>query len=457
MSNTIDDILKQYKNEGQSGSYTYETNYGSPQQNNEYSVQRTSNVTYSNNPNPEIEKILAETRKSQNQNEILRKSGVGEQTNITVSEYGNFGGSYVNYQPYETTVVREENIKRSGVPQIQTTTYENTYEYQPSVQQSYDYKPSYETTVVREENIKRSGVNQVPTSYESKIYEVSSYDYKPSEYKNYDFKPSEYVTSNVQTTYEGREDKIKRSGVIETQPQRVTTVYETSSYQPADYKTYEVKKDFDTSNIKPYDYRSGFNNEVTYTTTTNYAPPQYDYKEYQPKVEYQPPRVVVSETVKRGGLAVASNVVVEKSTNEEQNKINMMADEIERRRNLNGELFKKLSSLQNERSEQKSILISRENEIVILKSGNVSDLKRVLQEKDAEIAALKNRSGSKISENREEIESLLIATRNKEYENEQLKTKIAALDVETRDLKIKYGKNRETNQRGAGKASEWCC
>lgn len=163
------------------------------------------------------------------------------------------------------------------------------------------------------------------------------------------------------------------------------------------------------------------------------------------------------ENVKRGGVVTQTQVVENSSSGlSEQAKIRSLEDDIERKRTSNGDSLSRLSKLQSELSDLKSQLYSRENELNILKlGGNDNELKKLLEEKEREIERLRHSQGGKV-ENRGEIENLMTAIKNKDFENEQLRKKIEEMEIQNKKLKIDYGKNKESSSHKTN-ASAWCC
>ena len=287
-------------------------------------------------------------------------------------------------------------------------------------------------------------------------------------------------TEYYNTTYQAYkpEEHIKRSGV----PQVISSSdYKVNEYKPTtDYKSYEIKTDFDKTGIQPYDYRTGAFTTYDYKPTeykasVEYKPVDYaaykpvEYAEYKPPVayqvteyvEYKPPVIEQQhhEKVKQGGLH--EEVIVEKQVvgGSEEAQIRAMAEEIERIRQSNSSTFINFTSLSKEKNEILILISQKEAEIESLRmrGGASQELIRRIEEADREIQRLKISSGGvRIVENQEECNDLLRQIRDKELENEVLKSKINECNQQRKTYMKQMEDNKETNMKIRAGTS-WCC
>ena len=295
-----------------------------------------------------------------------------------------------------------------------------------------------------------------------------------------------------------REEVVKRSGYggqVQAPPQQVEfRVESTSTPIQTDYKTFEVKTDFDRSGIQPYDYRSAnfatfeykpaeYQPPVEYKATeykqTEYKPAEYSYSTYQPApqaykvteyvvndykpAEYKPePEPVVRfEGVKRAGVSTTTTVTETVTMGgSEQEQIRLMGEEIERIRLANIDSFNRYSRLQEERRELLIRIENYESELIVIRgggAGNNRELQLRIEEKQREIDLLKSQAGTVRVDRQDEINEINRQIKDKEYEIDVLKKKIDDLEKTRTKYINELNANKEALIKNKQNGTTWCC
>lgn len=283
-----------------------------------------------------------------------------------------------------------------------------------------------------------------------------------------------------------REEVVKRSGYggqVQAPPQQVDYKVETiSAPLQTDYRTFEVKTDFDKTGIQPYDYRSAnfatFEYKPTEYKTVEYKPAEYTYSTYQPApqsykvteyvvndykpAEYKPePEPVVRfEGVKRAGVTTTTVTETVTLSQSEQEQIRLMGEEIERIRLINIDSFNRYSRLQEERRELLIRIENFESELIVIRGGgggNNRELQLRIEEKQREIDLLKSQAGTVRVDRQDELNEINGMIKTKEYEIDVLKKKIDDLEKTRMKYTNELNANKEAIIKNKQNGTTWCC
>lgn len=212
-----------------------------------------------------------------------------------------------------------------------------------------------------------------------------------------------------------------------------------------------------------YDYKPSSYQTNEYVIPSNYITSEVQ-REYVP-INYE--TKVQSETVKRGGLGDSSyNKTVTYVNNGPAGSVDgrlaiiMLGTEIERLLELGRECEYKYNQFNIEITTLREQLSIKERMLIEVRSqgGDNSEYYRQIEHLEREIQLLKNNAATETVVS-PETENYRKRLKNIDFENQDLKRKYDALQIECNKLMAELGKGRQAraNQSSKKHATAWCC